>query len=70
MKTFDDWKTKQDVKYTLVVTVNDEPVFTSWYGDPDNLYEEARKPEAAVAEKLQDEFEYETKTGRWAEEDE
>lgn len=67
---FDDWKEKQEVVYKLVVTVNDEEVFSSDYASADDLYEEARKPEGAVAEKLQDEFDYQHKQGKWADEDE
>lgn len=67
---FDDWKAKQEVVYKLVVTVNDLPVFSSDYASADDLYEEARKPERAVEWELQDQYDYEHKTGRWAEDEE
>lgn len=66
---FDDWKADQEVVYKLVVEVNGEEVFASEYASADDLYEEARKPEGAVAEKLQDEFDYEHKQGKWAEDE-
>lgn len=66
---FDDWKADQEVVYKLVVTVNDEEVFESTYASADDLYEEARKPEGAVAAKLQAEFDYEHKQGMWAEDE-
>lgn len=56
--TFDDWKLDQDVKYRLVVEVNDEQVFASDYATLDDLYEEGRKPEGAVEQKLEDEYNY------------
>lgn len=67
---FDAWLEKQEVKYKLVVEVNDEQVFASDYASADDLYEEARKPERAVEEKLRAEYEYEFKLGDWAEDDE
>jgi len=65
----DDWKADQEVVYKLIVTVNDEEVFESEYASADDLYEEARKPEGAVAGKLQSEFDYEHKQGMWEEDD-
>jgi hypothetical protein len=66
---FEDWKHKQDVKYKLVVEVNDTEVFSSEYASADDLYEEARKPERAVEAELQEQYDYEFKQGRWEEDD-
>lgn len=54
--TFDQWKESQEVKYELVVKVNDEIVYESDYATVDLLYEEGRKHESSVNDKLHDEY--------------
>lgn len=66
---FDEWKAKQEVKYKLVVEVNDEQVYADEYFDLEDLYGEGRKPEGSVEQKLREEYEYEFKLGDWAEDE-
>lgn len=55
--TFEDWCGEQDIEYSLIVSVNGYPVYSSHYSDMDDLYGDARKAESAVAEELESQFE-------------
>jgi hypothetical protein len=56
-ETQDEWGTEQDVELTISATVNGVEVYSGTFYSVDSLEEDLRKPERAIQQELDSQYE-------------